>query len=96
MKQLAEQHGNEQLIVVFGLNEPNNLRTIATTFKDGDPSYAGALAGISLGLKSYHIFELKGEIPADIWSEQMAMEELEIEDDTKQAILQTMQQIRGD
>ena len=78
------------------MNEPNNLRTIATTFKDGDPSYAGALAGIALGLKSYHIFELKDEIPADIWNEQMAMEELEIEDEAKQAIIETMRQIRGD
>ena len=32
-------------MVVFGLNEPDNLRIMATTFKAGDPSYAGALGG---------------------------------------------------
>lgn len=40
-------------MVVFGLNEVPNLRIMATTFKEGDPSCAGALGGIPLlGLAS--------------------------------------------
>ena len=69
---------------------------MATTFHDGDPSFAGALAGVALGLKSYHIFELKEQIPADIWSEEMAMEELEVEDDAHGRIIEVMGQVRGD
>jgi hypothetical protein len=81
-------------VVVFGLNEPANLRIMATTFKEGDPSYAGALGGIALGIKSYHIFELKDEIPEDAWAEEMAFEELEAGDDLIEQICQTMRDVR--
>lgn len=83
-------------MVVFGLNELANLRIMATTFKEGDPSFAGALGGIALGLKSYHIFELKPEIPADTWESEMAIEELEIEDAQLDEICKTMRDIRGE
>jgi len=83
-------------VVVFGLNEPANLRIMATTFKEGDPSFAGALGGIALGLKSYHIFELKSEIPAETWESEMAIEELEIEDALLEEIRKTMREVRGE
>ena len=80
---------------MFGLNEPATLRIMATTFKEGDPSYAGALGGIALGLASYHIFELKDEIPEAAWSEEMAFEELEAGDDLIAEITATMREVRG-
>ena len=69
---------------------------MASTFKDGDPSYAGALAGVALGLRSYHIFELKDEIPPDVWSSEMAMNELEVEDEVTEQLVATMHAIRGE
>jgi glycine reductase len=83
-------------VVVFGLNEPANLRIMATTFKEGDPSYAGALGGIALGLKCYHIFELKDEIPADVWESEMAFKELQTEDALIAKIKQIMETVRAD
>jgi glycine reductase len=83
-------------VLVFGLNEPGNLRIMATTFKEGDPSYAGALGGIALGLKSYHIFELKDEIPEDVWAKEMAFKELEVEDDLREKVCSILREIRGD
>jgi glycine reductase len=83
-------------VVVFGLNELANLRIMATTFKEGDPSYAGALGGIALGLSSYHIFELKDDIPPDVWAREMAIEELEVEDALRDEICRTMREIRGE
>lgn len=80
---------------MFGLNEPFTLRIMATTFKDGDPSFAGALGGLALGLKSYHIFELKDEVPADVWEKEMAFEELQIEDERIEEIRQVMAEARG-
>lgn len=82
--------------MVLGLNEPGNLRVMATTFRDGDPSYAGALAGVALGLPSYHILELKEVIPADVWDRELGMKELEIEEDQLAAIVRTMREVRGD
>ena len=96
VKKLADEFGNEQLVIVLGLNEPEDLRIFATTFEDGDPSYAGPLAGVALGLKSYHIFELKSEIPTDVWSTEMAMKELEVEDESIEQICQTMRGTRGE
>jgi hypothetical protein len=81
-------------VLVFGLNQPFNLRIMATTFRDGDPSYAGPLGGIALGLPSYHIFELKDEIPEDVWEREMAFKELEIEDELIEQICKTMREIR--
>ncbi len=69
---------------------------MASTFKDGDPSYAGALGGIALGLKSYHIFELKNEVPADVWEREMSFKELEVEDELIAKICATMREIRGE
>ncbi len=82
-------------MVVFGLNEPANLRILATTFKAGDPSYAGALGGIALGIESYHIFELKDEIPEEAWAAEMTFEELEAGDELIAEICQTMREVRG-
>ncbi len=77
--------------MVFGLNQPATLQIMARTFKNGDPSYAGSLAGVALGLNSYHILELKAFIPANVWQEQMAMHELELEDEVWAKIRQTME-----
>ena len=85
----------DDLVLVFGLNQPFNLRVMATTFKDGDPSYAGALGGVALGLKSYHIFELKDEIPEEVWSTEMGLKELEVEDELQEQICNTMREIRN-
>ena len=53
------------------------------------------LGGIALGLKSYHIFELKDEVPNDIWEREMSFKELEVEDELIEQICATMREIRG-
>ena len=83
-------------MLVFGLNQMFNLRIMATTFRDGDPSFAGALGGIALGLPSYHIFELREEIPQPVWEREMAFKELEVEEEQVQAICALMREIRGE
>ncbi len=96
MKQLADQYGADALVVVFGLNELANLRIMATTFRSGDPSYAGALGGVALGLASYHILELRDEIPPEVWREEMAMKELEIGEPREAEIHAALAAIRGE
>jgi hypothetical protein len=64
------------------------------TFKSGDPSYAGPLAGVTLGLDSYHILEFKEHVPADVWEQVMGMYELEIEEEVQESILKTMKEAR--
>ncbi len=67
---------------------------MAQTFKEGDPSYAGPLAGVALGLKSYHILELKDEIPEELWDDNMGMVELELEDEVQAEIKGVMAEVR--
>lgn len=81
---------------MFGLNQPGALRIMATTFKEGDPSFAGALGGLALGLKSYHIFELKDAIPAAVWEREMGFKELEMEAQQVDTLCRLMREIRGD
>jgi hypothetical protein len=49
-----------------------------------------------LGLKSYHIFELKKEVPAETWAEEMEFEELEAGDELIAELCATMRDIRGE
>ena len=60
------------------------------TLISGDPSYAGPLAGVALGLACYHIFELKEHIPSEVWQAELSMYELQIEEEEKKAITQAM------
>ncbi len=94
MKALADQFGADQLVLVLGLNQPFTLRIMATTFRDGDPSFAGPLGGIALGLPSYHIFELKDDVPPEVWEREMAFKELEMEEDEVEKICTLMREIR--
>ena len=68
---------------------------MAQTFKEGDPSYAGPLAGVALGLKSYHVLELKDEVPEEFWDSEMGMVELELEDEAQAEIKGVMAEIRS-
>ena len=67
---------------------------MARTFKEGDPSYAGPLAGVALGLKSYHVLELKDEVPEEFWDSEMGMAELELEDEVQAEIKGIMAEVR--
>lgn len=79
----------------MGLNEPATLRIMATTYKDGDPSFAGVLGGVALGIPSYHILELEEQVPEAVWKEQLGMMELELEDAQVDAIKSVMREVRG-
>jgi len=81
IKDLAEEFGNEDLVVVLGGGEAEASALAAETVSAGDPTYAGPLAGVPLGLKAFHIFELKNEIDADIYDEQISMMEMVLDMD---------------
>ena len=80
---------------MFGVNEPQLLRIMTTTLREGDPSFAGALAGIGLGLECFHILELKAEVPEEVWQQHMALEELQIDDASREQIMAAMSEGRG-
>jgi betaine reductase len=81
IKKLAEQYGKEDLIIVQGAGDANSSELVAETVTTGDPSYAGPLTEVQLGLPVYHILEpeVKQHIPADIYDEQVGLMELALD-----------------
>ena len=81
IKDLTEKYGNEELVVVLGGAEAEASGLAAETVSTGDPTFAGPLSGVSLGLKAYHIFELKEEVDPGVYDEQISMMEMVLEVD---------------
>lgn len=69
------EHGPDNLIVILGATNVDLLALAAETVISGDPSYAGPLAGVSLGLPVYHILEpgLRAEIPVALYQEKLEL-----------------------
>ena len=57
IKLVVEQAGADNVIAVLGANSPTAVEMTALTLKSGDPSYAGPLTGVALGIPSYHVLE---------------------------------------
>ena len=93
IKDLAEKYGKDNMIVVLGGAEAEASGLAAETVSTGDPTFAGPLAGVPLGLKAYHMFELKDEIDPAVYEEQIAMMEMVLDVD---AIKQEVATYRGD
>jgi hypothetical protein len=81
IKALVEEHGAENVIVVLGGAEAEASGLAAETVTVGDPTFAGPLAGVDLGLGVYHILELKDLVDEDVWDEQVSMMEMVLEVD---------------
>lgn len=81
VKELTEKYGPENVIVVLGGAEAEAAGLAAETVTAGDPTFAGPLAGVQLGLAVYHIFELKGEVDATVYDEQVSMMEMVLDVD---------------
>jgi glycine/sarcosine/betaine reductase complex component A len=80
VKRTAEAHGND-VVVLLGTPDAESTQTLAQTVIAGDPSYAGPLAGVPLGLPVLHVFEsdVKRQIPARVYDEQVALMEMSLE-----------------
>jgi hypothetical protein len=67
---------------------------VATTLTEGDPTWAGALAGVRLDLLVFHITEesVKAAVPPDVYAAQVGLAEVAL--DTA-AIGETVQQVRS-
>lgn len=78
---LSEKYGKENVVVVLGTAEAESAGLTAETVTAGDPTYAGPLAGVSLGLMVYHVFELKNEFDAQVYDDQCGMMEMVLDVD---------------
>jgi betaine reductase len=74
----AQKYGAENVVVVLGSSDADGAGLYAETVTAGDPTYAGPLAGVSLGLPVYHVFDeaIKPEADQRVWEEQISMMEM--------------------
>ncbi|MBU5426129.1 hypothetical protein KQI41_06840 [Tissierella pigra] len=83
VKDLTEKYGAENMLVLIGGAEAESAGLAAETVTAGDPTFAGPLAGVPLGLKVYHAVEpeFKESVDADVYDEQIGMMEMVLEVD---------------
>lgn len=94
IKELAERYEKGDVIVVLGASDPESVKLVAETVTLGDPSYAGALAGVQLGLPVYHILEpeLKAQVDPKVYQQQVGMMEMVLDVPTLIAPLRKMRE----
>ena len=95
VKDLTEEYGAENVVVLLGAAEGEASGIAAETVTAGDPTYAGPLTGVSLGLVVYHVCEdeVKEEFDRDVYDEQVSMMEMVLDVDE---IAEEMQAIRDE
>ena len=93
VKEFAEEYGAENLVVVLGAAEGEAAGLAAETVTLGDPTFAGPLTGVQLGLTVYHVCEpeMKEEFDEAVYDEQVSMVEMVLDVDD---IISEMQAIR--
>jgi len=85
IKKIAERLENvkagNNLIVVLGASDLDGALISAETVTDGDPSFSGPLAGVSLKLPVYHILEpeIRDVTPEDVYEENVGIWALALE-----------------
>ena len=83
IKDAAEKYGPENVVVILGSSDAEGAEIYAETVSNGDPTFAGPLAGVQSGLAVYHVFEqeIRDECDANAWEEQISMMEMVLDPD---------------
>ena len=81
IKKAIESNGKDNVIVVLGSPDANSAELYAETVTHGDPSWAGPLAGVPLGLPVYHVVEpmVKDAVDPGTYEEQVGVMDLALE-----------------
>ena len=92
VKEAVDKYGAENVVVLLGGAEAETAGLAAETVTAGDPTWAGPLAGVSLGLKVYHILEedVKAEIDPAVYDEQIGMMEMVLDGEAINAEIKEM------
>lgn len=71
------------MIVILGTPDADSAELYAETVMHGDPTWAGPLAGVALGLPVYHIIEpeIKAQIDPACYDEHLKLMEIALDVD---------------
>ncbi len=95
IQQVVDKVGSDDLVVLLGSPNPESAELYAATVTMGDPTFAGPLAGIPLGLPVYHILEpeIVDQLAPDVYAEQLQMAALTLDTDQ---IFEVVRRIRSE
>ena len=81
IKDTVDKLGAENVVIILGGAEAESAGLSAETVTAGDPTFAGPLAGVALGLQVYHVVEdeVKAEFDEAVYEEQCGMMEMVLE-----------------
>jgi len=87
---LADQYGPENLAVVLGNGDAQGAEVFAETVTQGDPTYAGPLAGVPLKIPVYHVLEdeVMAVVPEKLREERLQLSSLVIDVEPMRQVLQ--------
>jgi len=84
IKQVVEANGGpDGIVAILGSPDAESAEMFAETISLGDPTYAGALAGVSLRLAVYHVTEpeVRAIVDPDVYAAQIEMMEMVLDVD---------------
>lgn len=90
---MVDEYGKNDIIVVLGAPDADSAELYAETMVNGDPSWAGPLAGVAMNLTVFHIIEpeIKALIDPKVYEEHLGLMEIALEVDK---IVQGLNRVR--
>jgi betaine reductase len=82
IKRIVEENGGpDGIVAILGSPDAESAEMFAETVSLGDPTYAGALAGVSLKLPVYHVTEpeIRALVEPSVYAEQIELMEMALD-----------------
>ena len=89
---MADRLGTEGMVVLLGTPNAESSKLYGLTVTEGDPAWAGVLAGVSLELPVFHIVEpeIKSQVDPELYQDQVGLAEMVLDTEGIFAVLQTI------
>lgn len=90
----VKEHGAGDMAVLLGAPDKAAAEIFALTLTEGDPTYAGPLAGVALGLPVFHILEpeVRAQVAPEVYEQQVGIMEMVLDAD---GIVPVVQSVRS-
>ena len=91
---MVDTNGTDDVVVLLGTPTPESSELYALTMTQGDPSWAGPLAGVALNLPVYHILEreIQALVPSETYDREVTFAMLTLDGDAIEAAVQRVRE----
>ena len=97
IKRVADEYAGD-VVVLLGSPDADSTSIYAETVTLGDPTYAGPLAGVQLGLPVFHILEpeIKAQVDPGVYEEQVGVMEIALDSEAINTEIRKIRQQRDE